>query len=449
MSKKHSKGDYALISLGCPKNLVDAERMAGLLRLDGYRLVKDPAAADFVVINTCGFIADAREESQQVIAEMIELKKQGRIRGIIVTGCLAEMDQDKLLEKCPQIDQLLGVFGRDEIVAALDHVCHGLAEQRTFFPPAPARPLDDTPRLRLTLRHLAFLKIAEGCNRQCGFCTIPRIRGPYVSKSIEQILSEAEELAADGVKELILVAQDTSYYGIDLYGEPKLAELLRRLDDLDGLAWIRLMYLYPLHITDELIAAIARAKKVLPYLDLPLQHINDEILHRMRRCVTRSQTEQLICRLRERIDSLVLRTTVIAGFPGETEEQFQELLDFIRRQRFQRLGAFVYCDEPGTPAAELAGKLPEEVKNARRNQILAVQQDIAFGWNKAQVGRSMEVIIDSYIPGEANAYIGRSYADAPEIDGVIYVTGTNLKPGQIVPAEIVAFKDYDLIAVAS
>jgi ribosomal protein S12 methylthiotransferase len=465
MTQHLSKGSYALISLGCPKNLVDAECMAGRLRSEGYGLVKEPDGADFVVINTCGFIADAREESHRIIEEMLELKARGQIRGVIVTGCLAERDKVKLLEKYPQIDQLLGVFGRDEIVAAVgrmregqakplqqaqgEYVPQDQAERRVIFRPAPGRPLDDARRLRITLPHLAFLKIAEGCNRLCSFCTIPSIRGAYASKPIEQILAEAEELAADGVKELILVAQDTSFYGMDLYGKPKLAELLRRLDDLEGLAWIRLMYLYPMHISDELISVIAGAKRVLPYLDLPLQHINDEVLRRMKRQVTRSQIVELLCRLREGIDSLVLRTTLMAGFPGETEAQFQELLEFIRRERFERLGAFAYCDEPGTPSALLEGKLPEKVISARRERILAEQQAIAFDWNKAQIGRRTEAIIDGYIPGQPNAYIGRGVADAPEIDGAIYVTGANLKPGQIITAEIVATQGYDLIAVAS
>ena len=288
-----------------------------------------------MVINTCGFIADARDESYQAIEEMLELKAKGRIRGVIVTGCLAERDKDRLMQKYPQIDQLVGVFGRDDIVTAVGRMCGGLSEQRHDFPAGASRPPEDTHRLRITPRHLAFLKIAEGCNRLCSFCSIPQMRGPYASKPIEQIVDEARELAADGVKELTIVAQDSSFYGIDLYGEAKLAELLRKLDKIDGLTWIRLMYLYPMHITDELIETVATADKVLPYLDLPLQHINDEVLKRMRRRVTRSETEDLIHRLRKGIDSLVLRTTLIAGFPGETEEQFQELLDFVKEQRLR------------------------------------------------------------------------------------------------------------------
>jgi ribosomal protein S12 methylthiotransferase len=448
VSKSSAKGTYALISLGCPKNLVDTERMAGLLQLDGYRMSADPAGADFVVINTCGFIGDARAESHQAIEEMIALKKRGKLRGVIVTGCLAERDKDRLLEKFPEIDQLVGVFGREEIGDAARRVMAGLLEQRTIFRPAPARPPEDSHRLRITARHLAFLKIAEGCNRLCSFCSIPQMRGGYASKPIEQIVAEAEELAADGVKELVLVAQDTTFYGIDLYGEPQLAELLRKLDEIDSLAWIRLMYLYPMHIGDDLIQTIAGAKRILPYLDIPLQHVNDEVLKRMRRRVSRAETVELLARLRKGIPSLVLRTTFIAGFPGETEEQFAELLDFVKKEKFERLGAFAYCEEENTPAIELEGPIPQEIRNHRRDQLLAAQQPIAFAWNRAQVGRRQRVIIDSYISGEKNAYIGRSYGDAPEIDGVVYVTGEKLKPGMLVECEIVSSREYDLIGVA-
>jgi ribosomal protein S12 methylthiotransferase len=448
MTKPTSKGTYSLISLGCPKNLVDTERMAGLLQLDGYRMVPEPTGADFVVINTCGFIGDARAESHQAIQEMIDLKAKGKLRGVIVTGCLAERDKEQLLQQFPQIDQLVGVFGREEITLAARRMIEGISEQRTIFRPAPSRPPEDTHRLRITAKHLAFLKIAEGCNRLCSFCSIPQMRGPYASKPMEQIVAEAEELAADGVKELVLVAQDTTFYGIDLYSKPQLAELLRRLDDVKGLAWIRLMYLYPQHIDDDLIETIAGGKKILPYLDIPLQHINDEVLRRMRRRVTRAETEALIAKLRNGIPWLVLRTTFIAGFPGETEAQFAELLAYVKMEKFERLGAFSYCEEADTPAVELDGALPEEVRNQRRDDLLIAQQSVAFAWNQSQVGRRQQVMIDSYIPDESNAYIGRSYADAPEIDGVVYVTGEKLKPGQIVTCEIVAKQGYDLIGVA-
>jgi ribosomal protein S12 methylthiotransferase len=449
VAKKITPHTYALVSLGCPKNLVDSERMAGLLQLGGYRLVADPRGADVAVINTCGFIADARAESCDAIQEMLRLKKQGRLGRVIVTGCLAEREREKLLERFPGIDQLIGVFARDEIAQAITIGDHGNSnsEQRALFRPAPPTPLPDTGRLRITLPHLAYLKIAEGCNRLCSFCSIPLMRGPYASKPLDEVLAEAEELAADGVRELVLVAQDTTFYGLDTDGKPQLAELLRRLQEVDGLAWIRLMYLYPAHVTDELVEVIASDRKILPYLDMPLQHINDEVLQRMRRRVGRQETEQLLERLRGRIDSLVLRTTLMTGFPGETDEQFEELLTFVRRWRFERLGAFAYCEETGTPAAELDGRLPEEVKQARRDRLMSVQQEIAFAWNASQVGRRLDVMIDCCISPEENAYVGRSYADAPEVDGQVYVTGENLLPGQIVTCEVVAAQNYDLIAV--
>jgi ribosomal protein S12 methylthiotransferase len=448
-----------LVSLGCPKNLVDSERMAGLLQLDGYEMVANADGADLVVVNTCGFIGDARRESYVMIEEMVRLKQQGRLQRIVVAGCLAERDKQQLWEKHPEIDQLIGVFARDEIARATARLDRGEDDQRALFRPAPSRPLPDRQRHRLTLGHLAYLKVSEGCNRLCSFCSIPRMRGPYASKPIEQVVEEAEELVADGVRELVLVAQDTTYYGVDTGGEPRLAELLRRLENVDGLAWIRVMYLYPMHITDELIDVIATTSKVLPYLDIPLQHINDEVLARMRRRVNRQQTEDLLDRLRRRIDGLVLRTTLMTGFPGETEEQFEELLEFVRRRRFERLGVFAFCNEPGTAAEQLDKQLADEVRYTRRDRLMAAQQEIAFAWNAAQVGRRLDVLIDGPVlpDGNAvapnNAYVGRSYADAPEVDGQVYVTGLELVPGQrlaagqLVPCEVVAARGYDLIAV--
>ena len=272
------------------------------------------------------------------------------------------------------------------------------------------------------------------------------MRGPYASKTIDDVVAEAEELAADGVRELVLVAQDTTFYGLDINGRPQLAALLRRLQQVDGLAWIRVMYLYPAHVTDELIDVIASGRKILPYLDIPLQHINDEVLRRMRRRIGRNETEQLLDRLRGRINSLVLRTTLMVGFPGETDAQFEELLDFVKRRRFERLGVFAYCDEPGTSAAELDGHLSEEVKQTRRDRLMAAQQEIAFAWNASQVGRRLDVMIDRCVSAEENAYVGRSYADAPEVDGQVYVTG-EVSPGQIVSCEVVVAKEYDLIGV--
>ncbi len=449
-----SKPTYALVTLGCPKNLVDSERMAGLLGLDGYEMVREPEGSDFVVVNTCAFIGDSRSESHAVIREMLDLKKDGRTRGVIVTGCLPQREKEKLLEMYPGIDQLVGVFGREDIAAAAQRLVTGLHRapcthgRRTVFRPAPTRALPDTHRLRITPRHLAFLKISEGCNRACSFCSIPQMRGKHASKPIEEVVAEAEELVADGAKELVVVAQDTTFYGMDIYGKPRLDDLLRQLEQVAGLEWIRLMYFYPMYISDELLDVIAGSRKILPYIDIPLQHIDDDMLRRMRRATTREKTELLLDRLRARIPRLALRTTLIAGFPGESEEQFGRLLEFVQRRKFERLGAFAYSQEPTTPSGTMEAQLPDEVKKARRDQLLAAQQKVAFAWSKAQVGRRMDVILDSPVPGEASAYIGRTYADAPEVDGAAYVSGENLSAGQIVPCEIVAARGYDLIAVA-
>ncbi|HEV3137202.1 MAG TPA: 30S ribosomal protein S12 methylthiotransferase RimO [Pirellulales bacterium] len=443
-----SKGTYSFVSLGCPKNLVDSERMLGLLQLDGYQLVSEPAGADFVVVNTCGFIERAREESYGAIHEMLELKRKGDIRGVIVSGCLAEREKEKLLETHPEIDHLVGVFGREQVTKVADRLIGGLDEQRTVFQPAPSRPLLDRNRMRITPRHFAFLKISEGCDRLCTFCAIPKMRGKHATKPIEEVIAEAQELAADGVRELVIVAQDTTYYGMDLYGEPRLAALLKELEQVRGLEWIRLMYLYPMYFSDDVIEAIAGSKKIIPYLDLPLQHINDAMLRRMQRRVARTPTEALLAKLRDRIEGLVLRTTFITGFPGESDEQFEELVDFVRAQRFERLGVFSYSLEPDTPAARLPDHLPQQVKESRRERLMAVQQEIAFAWNQTQIGRRFDVLIDRDVPEQKNAWIGRGYADAPDVDGVVYVSGQKLRPGQIVRCEIVATSDYDLVGVA-
>ncbi len=447
---KANKGRYAFVSLGCAKNLVDSERMLGLLQLDGYELVADPDGADFVVVNTCGFIDEARAESFEAIDEMLELKQQGRTRGVIVSGCLAERNQEGLLAERPEIDSLVGVFGREEITQVADRLAGNLHEQRTLFRPAPIRALPDTNRLRITPRHFAYLKISEGCDRLCTFCAIPQMRGKHASKSIEQVVAEAEQLAADGVRELIIVAQDTTYYGMDLYGEPRLTELLRALDQVDGIDWIRLMYFYPMYITEELVDTIAAADKILPYIDMPLQHINDTMLRRMSRRVTRAKTESLIELLRDRMPDLTLRTTFITGFPGETEAEFAELVEFVEAQRFDHLGVFVYSYEESTPSSKLPDHVADDVKHERRERLMAVQQQVAFDRNQARLGRQMDVLIDGPVAGESNVWLGRTREDAPDVDGLVYVTAHEhpLADGAIARCEIVAVQDYDLIAAA-
>jgi ribosomal protein S12 methylthiotransferase len=453
---------YAFVSLGCPKNLVDSERMLGKLAQDGYALVPEADGADVVVVNTCGFIEPARQESLAVINEMLSLKRQGKVGAVVVAGCLAERHKDTLLEQVPEVDHIVGVFGREEISQVVDRALaphplplsprgrgvRGEGEQRSLFRPAPVRALEDTARLRITPRHYAYLKISEGCDRLCTFCAIPGMRGKHVTKPIEEVLREARELAADGVRELIIVAQDTTYYGLDLYGRVRLAELLRELNRVEGLEWIRILYAYPIHFTGELIETLAGCPNVLPYLDLPLQHINDRVLRRMQRRVNRSATEELLGRLRSAIPHLTLRTTFIVGFPGETEAEFEELVEFVRQARFERAGVFTYSFEPGTPSARLDGHLPEKVKQERRNRLMEVQQEVAFDWSRAQVGKELEVIIDGPDPEVPNHALGRGHADAPDIDGLVRVKGKGLHPGDLVRVKVTGADGYDLAARA-
>jgi len=454
------KGNYAFVSLGCPKNLVDSERMLGKLAQEGYALQPDADGADVVVINTCGFIEPARQESLAVIREMLALKEQGRVGAVVVTGCLAERQRDLLLEQVPGVDQIVGVFGREEITHVITNVHYAAAQVNSptpnfsnfssldLFPPPPVRALEDTARLRITPRHYAYLKISEGCDRLCTYCAIPKMRGKHVTKPIEEVIREANELANDGVRELILVAQDTTYYGLDLYGRTRLADLLRELDRVDGLEWIRILYAYPEHISEELLDTLAGAQKIIPYLDLPLQHINDRVLKRMIRRVDRAATEKLLHHLRAQWPDLALRTTFIVGFPGETDAEFEELRQFVADFRFERLGVFPYSLEPGTPAEKLDGHLPEDVKAARVAALMEVQQQVAFGWAAAQVGKELPVIIDGPDPEFANHARGRTTADSPEIDCTVRVKGKNLRPGDFVPVKVTAADGYDLVGRA-
>lgn len=449
---------YAFVSLGCPKNLVDSERMLGKLAQAGYALTLDADGADVVVVNTCGFIEPARQESLGVIHEMLDLKKQGRVGAVVVAGCLAERKKEALLQEIPDVDHIVGVFGREEIA---DVVSRALTlggprrkrgadghEQRSLFRPAPVRALDDTARLRVTPRHYAYLKISEGCDRLCTFCAIPGMRGKHVTKPIEQVLAEARELAADGVRELILVAQDTTYYGLDLYGRTRLADLLRAIDQLDGLDWIRLLYAYPMYFSEELIDVLANAKRIVPYLDMPLQHINERMLRLMARRVNRRETEELIAKLRRAIPNLALRTTFIVGFPGEKEAEFEELADFVRATQFERVGVFPYSFEPDTPATRLDGHLPNELKTERRDRLMAIQQEVAFRWSQTQVGKELHVLIDGPDPELPGCALGRGHADAPDIDGVVRVKGKNLRAGDLVRVKVTGADGYDLAARA-
>jgi ribosomal protein S12 methylthiotransferase len=438
------KGTFAFVSLGCPKATVDSERMLGKLAQDGYTLVPDADGADVVVVNTCGFIEPARQESLGVIREMLSLKESGRVGSVVVAGCLAERKHEDLLKEVPGVDQIVGVFGREEIAQVVDRAVAHRAEQRSLFRPAPVRALEDTARLRITPRHYAYLKISEGCDRTCTFCAIPGMRGKHVTKPIEEVIREAKELAKDGVRELILVAQDTTYYGLDLYGKVRLAELLRELDKIDGIEWIRVLYLYPVFFTDELIETLATSKRIIPYLDMPLQHINDRTLKRMQRRVRRQDIEELLAKLRASIPNLTMRTTFIVGFPGETDAEFEELVAFVKEAKFERCGVFTYSFEPGTPAVKLDGHLPEEVKQERRGRLMETQQQNALAWSAAQVGKTIDVIVDGPDPEMPSNVQARGHADAPEIDCIVRVKGKNLMAGDIVSVKVTAADGYDL-----
>ncbi|MCR9206688.1 MAG: 30S ribosomal protein S12 methylthiotransferase RimO [bacterium] len=447
------RGRYAVVSLGCPKNLVDTEQMLGRLDADGYRMVDSVDGADFVVVNTCGFIDSARDESMAAIDEMLALKRDGKLRNVVVTGCLAERQQDKLLQARPDIDALVGVFGRNDIVSVVDELYSGLQEQRTIFKPAAVNPLSDAMRSAVTPRHFAYLKISEGCDRLCTFCAIPKMRGKHFSKPIEQIIDEAKRLGDSGVREVVIVAQDTTYYGMDRYGEPRLNQLLKELDKIESIDWIRLMYFYPMYIDDALINTLASAKRIVPYIDMPLQHASDKMLKRMARKTTRALQTDIVQKLRSRIDSLVMRTTMITGFPGETEEDFVELMDFVKESRFENLGVFTYSIEEDTPAARLPNRVDPEVAARRRDDLMELQQQIAFDWNDSRVGGIEEVLIDAEMPEQEGVFIGRTRSEAPDVDGLIYVSQVDpdspVEIGQIRPCEIVASQGYDLVAAAT
>ncbi len=445
-----AKGSFSFVSLGCPKNTVDSEQMLGLLSEDGYELISDTNKSDFVVINTCGFIDRARAESFAVIDEMLEKKRKGIIKGVMVTGCLAERQREAILEERPEIDALIGVFGRDEVTRIADRILGNLAEQRNVFRPAPIRALADNHRMRITPRHFAYLKISEGCDRLCTFCAIPKMRGRHASKPIEDIVAEAQQLADTGVKEIIIVAQDTTYYGLDLYGKPRLTDLLEKLNEVQGIQWIRLMYYYPMYIDKSLLDVMAGAERILPYVDIPLQHANDLMLRRMARRVNKSQIEDLLGDMRSAVPGLAIRTTFISGFPGETEEQFHELAQFIEQQQFERAGVFTYSLEHDTPAARLPSLVDEAIALRRQEALMQIQQVSSFAFAKSLVGTQQKIIIDAAAPDQPGVWLGRSFADAPDVDAMVYVTETGgpLEAGQLADCEIVQTAGYDLVAAA-
>lgn len=431
------------ISLGCDKNLVDTEVMLGLLASRGYEMTDDEAQADVIVINTCCFIHDAKEESIQNILEMAEYKKQGKIRALIVTGCLAQRYRQEIIDEIPEVDEVLGTTAYDKILDAVDAALAG--EHSVMLSDLDALPLPDTKRLVTTGGHFAYLKIAEGCDKHCTYCIIPKIRGNFRSVPMEHLLKEAQELADQGVKELILVAQETTLYGKDLYGEKSLHILLKKLCKISGIRWIRILYCYPEEITDELIRVMKEEPKICHYLDLPIQHANDTILGRMGRRTSKQELVDIIGKLRSEIPDICLRTTLITGFPGETKEQHEELMGFVDEMEFDRLGVFTYSPEEDTPAAEMPDQIDEEVKLDRQADLMELQQEIAFDNAQDMVGREVLVMIEGKVADE-NAYVGRTYRDAPNVDGLIFInTDEELLSGDFARVKVTGAIDYDLI----
>ena len=431
------------ISLGCDKNLVDTEVMLGLLASRGYEMTDDETEADIIVINTCCFIHDAKEESIQNILEMAEYKKEGKVKALIVTGCLAERYRQEILDEIPEVDEVLGTTAYDRILDAVDAALAG--EHSVMLADIDVLPLPDTKRLVTTGGHFAYLKIAEGCDKHCTYCIIPKIRGNYRSVPMERLIREAEELAAQGVKELILVAQETTLYGKDLYGEKSLHRLVRELCRISGLQWIRILYCYPEEITDELIQVMKEEKKVCHYLDLPIQHASDAVLKRMGRRTTKQELIEIIGKLRREIPDICLRTTLITGFPGETEEQHEELIEFVDEMEFDRLGVFTYSPEEDTPAEKMPDQIDEEVKEERQAELMELQQEIAFDNAERMVGREVLVMIEGKVADE-NAYVGRTYRDAPNVDGLIFInTDEELLSGDFARVKVTGALDYDLI----
>ena len=431
------------ISLGCDKNLVDTEVMLGLLASRGYEMTDDETQADIIVINTCCFIHDAKEESIQNILEMAEYKKSGQAKALIVTGCLAQRYIQEILDEIPEVDEVLGTTAYDKILDAVDAALAG--KQEVMLSDIDALPLPETKRLVTTGGHFAYLKIAEGCDKHCTYCIIPKIRGDFRSVPMERLVKEAKELAEQGVKELILVAQETTLYGKDLYGEKSLHVLLRELAKISGIRWIRILYCYPEEITDELIRVMKEEPKVCHYLDLPIQHANDEILKRMGRRTSRQQLIDIIGKLRREIPDICLRTTLITGFPGETKEQHEELMDFVDEMEFDRLGVFTYSPEEDTPAALMPDQIDEEVKEERQAELMELQQDIAFDNAQDMVGREVLVMVEGKVADE-NAYVGRTYRDAPNVDGLIFInTDEELLSGDFARVKVTGAVDYDLI----
>ena len=431
------------ISLGCDKNLADSEEMLGLLTGKGHEIEDSEEEAEVIVINTCCFIHDAKEESIENILEMAEYKKAGTCKVLIVTGCMAQRYKEEIIEEIPEVDAVLGTTSYMDILKAIDEACEGRHFQE--FRDINELPEDSGRRVLTTGGHYGYLKIAEGCDKHCTYCIIPSLRGRFRSVPQERLIAQAEHMAEQGVKELILVAQETTMYGTDLYGKKTLHLLMKELCKIKGIRWIRVLYCYPEEIYDELIQVMKEEKKICHYLDLPIQHASDRILKRMGRRTTRAQLTATIEKLRKEIPDIVLRTTLITGFPGETEEDHQELMEFVDEMEFDRLGAFTYSPEEGTPAETMEDQIPEEIKEERRDEIMELQQEISLEKGNDRIGQELLVMIEGKVSGES-AYIARTYGDAPKVDGYIFVqTGELLMTGDFAKVRVTGALEYDLI----
>ena len=431
------------VSLGCDKNLVDTEVMLGLLASRGHQMVDSEDMADVIVVNTCCFIHDAKEESIQTILEMAEYKKEGTCKALIVTGCLAQRYRQEIIDEIEEVDAVLGTTSYDKIVDAIDEALAG--HKMVEMTDLQALPVVESKRMVTTGGHFAYLKIAEGCDKHCTYCIIPKIRGNFRSVPMERLLKEAQELADQGVKELILVAQETTLYGKDLYGEKSLPKLLKELCKISGIQWIRILYCYPEEITDELIQVIKEEDKICKYLDLPIQHASDAILKRMGRRTSKAQLVEIVEKLREEIPEIALRTTLITGFPGETAEQHEELMEFVDMMEFDRLGVFTYSPEEDTPAAIMPDQIEESVKEDRQADLMELQQEIAFELAEDMIGEEVLVMIEGKVADE-NVYVGRTYKDAPNVDGLIFVESEEeLISGVFARVKVTGALEYDLI----
>ena len=435
------------ISLGCDKNLADSEEMLGLLTAGGHEITDDETQADAIVINTCCFIKDAKEESVETILEMAEYKKTGSCHALIVTGCMAQRYQKEIIEEVPEVDAVLGTTSYGDIVKALEEAVAGNHFEE--FRDIDYLPDTGSKRVLTTGGHFGYLKIAEGCDKHCTYCIIPKLRGKFRSAPMERLIAQAEDMAEQGVKELILVAQETTVYGKDLYGKKSLHILLKKLCEIRGIRWIRILYCYPEEIYDELIETIRDEKKICHYLDIPIQHASDRILKRMGRRTSKQELIDIVGKLRKEIPDIVLRTTLITGFPGETEEDHEELKEFVDEMEFDRLGVFTYSPEENTPAAEMADQVPEEVKEERRDELMELQQEISYDRGQDRIGQELLVMIEGKVADES-AYIGRTYGDAPKVDGYIFVqTGELLMTGDFAKVRVTGALEYDLIGVLS